>query len=606
MKTSNYRLSSLLAFVGNQKRAVWGIEAFAALIILCSFYLMILPSAAESPYIDRFQRLAPFIQALLILSVLSFVVLALFYILHLREDVRIEEWTRPIAVALLLLIGGALRVFKLLLVNPRLPVHEAGLFVEFAQQIIDNHFFLPHSIPYYTEGGIPFGYPPLSFYVEAVLLRTFPQSEFLIANLLPVVASILTLISIIPLTRALGLGPFPGFITLAIFAIIPSAYSEQSESAGLAEAFGSLAIVWFCTSLAKVYHEEKIERYILAGVALAFCVLTAPGSAYASVFLFVIFSIYQLIRKRANRIIVLGHLILAGITGLLVSSPYWLAVLYNHGIQIYVNTLFTQYQNGDSLPILYRIASLFDFNISGTLYPFFWSFIIFSGFIGAIFRGQWWLPIWFLAFYFIPREGGWLCAIPASLLASYGITEIWTPIAASATKKISWLQKVAILACLGIMILAYIFTTTVTTIVGPIAANYRQADWSQRLEAMQWVKANTPLEGRFIVHGTSELSEWSAHLMRRVVLNVEQGSEWDPQKSKMIKDFNHQINDCLDAACIRQNLKEITSEPQVYLILEKKGMGNLPNQMKLKQDGFEVLWENRTVLVGRFLPSGLP
>ena len=56
---------------------------------------------------------------------------------------------------------------------PPPPIDEAsgGLFLAFAGAIADNGYILPATLANYTDGGIPFAYPPLSFLLEAVLVH---------------------------------------------------------------------------------------------------------------------------------------------------------------------------------------------------------------------------------------------------------------------------------------------------------------------------------------------------------------------------------------------------------------------------------------------------
>src|SRR4030095_15440901 len=100
----------------------------------------------------------------------------------------------PVIAALILLTGVVIRCTHLFLIDL---VHEpfrlGGLFVAFADEIAARNFRLPINIPYYSAGGIPFAYPPLGFYFEAILLKLFPKQIFAIANLLPPFVSILAL-----------------------------------------------------------------------------------------------------------------------------------------------------------------------------------------------------------------------------------------------------------------------------------------------------------------------------------------------------------------------------------------------------------------------------
>jgi len=98
-----------------------------------------------------------------------------------------------IVVVFVILLGAIFRFLHFLIVDVTLPFRGGGLFLEFSQQISAHHYRLPSHIPFYTDVGIPFGYPPLPFYVEAILLDIFPLSEFVVANLLPPIISVVSL-----------------------------------------------------------------------------------------------------------------------------------------------------------------------------------------------------------------------------------------------------------------------------------------------------------------------------------------------------------------------------------------------------------------------------
>src|SRR6185369_15462434 len=100
-----------------------------------------------------------------------------------------------ILAVLILLLGSFLRIYHLFRIDfSHEPFRLGGLFVAFAEEIARNGFKFPVTIPYYSEGGIPFGYPPLGFYIEAVLFKFFPEQQVAIANLLPPFVAVFALL----------------------------------------------------------------------------------------------------------------------------------------------------------------------------------------------------------------------------------------------------------------------------------------------------------------------------------------------------------------------------------------------------------------------------
>ncbi|MEA5386240.1 hypothetical protein VB779_03390 [Haloarculaceae archaeon H-GB11] len=66
-------------------------------------------------------------------------------------------------------LPGFVAVTAYLVTNPY-PAYGAGLYAQIAGEILGNGYVPPTEIPGYTTDGVPFAYPPLQFYLFAVLL----------------------------------------------------------------------------------------------------------------------------------------------------------------------------------------------------------------------------------------------------------------------------------------------------------------------------------------------------------------------------------------------------------------------------------------------------
>src|SRR5215204_1058621 len=192
-----------------------------------------------------------------------------------------------VATIMVLIAGIFLRFYHLFKIDFRHePFRLGGLFIAFAEQIIQNGFRLPNQIPFYSDGGIPFAYPPLGFYVEAILLKLFPDNRILIANLLPPVISALALFAVF-LLLSWHYGEQEIYILSGVFtyAFLPSAFTNQIEAAGLAEAFGSLVLVIFFYYGIQFRNLPSWKNAALVGFALGISILSSPGSAVGATFL---------------------------------------------------------------------------------------------------------------------------------------------------------------------------------------------------------------------------------------------------------------------------------------------------------------------------------
>lgn len=238
---------------------------------------------------------------------------------------KINRWLNyqfrkeAILVAIILFSGSLLRIIHLFIVGIKYPYRDGGLFLEFANQIALNNYRIPSFIPYYTNGGIPFAYPPLPFYFEAIGVYALGINAYAVVNLLPPFVSILSLASFYFLTSVVGLNQYGRYFALLAFAFLPSAFLQQIEGAGLAESFGTLALIWFLFSLFKAKNHPNVSSYIRIGVFWAICVVSSPGSAYASFLAFLIFSAQRLLQGNVARNV--PNLIIGSGVAIVLSRP---------------------------------------------------------------------------------------------------------------------------------------------------------------------------------------------------------------------------------------------------------------------------------------------
>ncbi len=276
---------------------------------------------------------------------------------------RIESYI----VVAIIAIGSIFRFVHLLFVDLHLPFRLGGLYLEFARQIVKHRYMLPDRIPYYTDGGIPFAYPPLPFYIEAVLIDIFHFPVFLVVNLLPPVISVLSLVSFYILTRELKLELPVKVTALFAYALIPSAFMEQTEAAGLAESFGSLAVIWLMITLMRAERLRSTVAYSLVGLSWGVCIVASPGSAYASFLITVLFFALQLVRsQQEDWLSLIRCMSISTVIAMLSTSPYWLTVISNHGSGVFTNSFGAQH-DGAFLGIIPTILeSIFQHGFPGS------------------------------------------------------------------------------------------------------------------------------------------------------------------------------------------------------------------------------------------------
>ena len=483
-----------------------------------------------------------------------------------------HEW---ILLALILLLGCGIRTVHLVFLPIDFPNKGGGLYVQFAQQIARAGFRIPNTIPFYSDGGIPFAYPPLPFYAEALLTDVFSLSRFLVANLLPPATAILTLLAFSALTKTLRLSFGVRVLAVLAYATMDAAFLDQISPAGLAEAFGSLSVVALTWALVRAHRHGTTGSYAWVGLAWALCVVSSPGSAYASVMMFLVFSIVQLLRTEGTlNTGVLPLLILSGLVAVVASSPYWLPVVGHHGFQIFTSSFGAQHRR---LFKLENLEELTEFQIAGD--AFVWNIALLAGLVWAVWHHRWPLILWFLAMYSVPREGGWLVAPPAALLIGRGGAEMILSPLIKLAKRIGRRLELAVLVAL-----------MVPMIIGPAAIGIVKRVRNsflppEAVALMRWARENTPTDGQFLVMVDNPVIEWAPHILQRTVLNVRYGTEFSVDERERISKLNRYMYRCQDVDCLYHSLFSSRTVPEsrrewyrqngVYLLASQEHLTNL-------------------------------
>ena len=502
-----------------------------------------------------------------------------------------------LAAILILLIGAAIRCTHLFLIDlTREPFRLGGLFIAFADEIAAHNFRYPIHISYYSAGGIPFAYPPLGFYVEAVLLKLFPGQIFAIANLLPPVVSILALfLAARFFYRWAGGWNLRSLSALAAYALLPNAFYNQIEAAGLAEAFGSLALVVYFELLFAYQAARSFKTAFFAGLGLALCVLSAPGSALgaALISIVVVFDTLVTVRWTESTRPYL-QLFCIGVTGLAFSAPYWLSVSLHHGPGIFFTPIGMQYELSGQATFLRRLrANWFTYSAIQLDGVYFWSIAILLGVGWLIWKRHYFLPLALLALFSIPRENAWVMAFPAALLIAHGVADLLIPTIKSlpvftlvSRTRIMWVVFGLILYSMA----SYAFDL--------VDLQVQNEYWKIKpvqIEALYEAREIIPPFGQVIVIGNPGLREWAPYLLQREVLNTEFGLEWEPDEYHQIIAVNQAFEDAKNWQDVANAARLLTDQKQVYVILDPNHLPTgleiadpSPLLVKMKADEIQV------------------
>jgi hypothetical protein len=445
---------------------------------------------------------------------------------------------RPLKIPLyiwgIMAVGVLLRLLHLFYISYAAPFHLGGLFYEFSRQILLDHFAFPATIPYYAPGGIPFLYPPLPFYLQALVMGLFAPPPFLTVNLLPPIIAAFSLPLFYWMARQATDDSFVQAVAMLAFALMPSAFVNQIEGAGLAEACGTLALLAYLGWLFRFDKTLHPLHAVWAGLFLGLCVLASPGSAYGAVIISVVFFFKVLgLRPLRTAFKGAGLLLLTGLTGLVVSAPYWLVILGRSDLGIFLNTFLTQHAGSALVDqvryfITFKPADMITFIGDEGVYGFLLDWLVLAGLVWAVLNRKVSLVVLFFAIWLVPREGLWMVAIPAALLAGLGFVQLVVPLFRKAFQAVSPGGRPPLAP--GVLGLVLVISLG----AAPLLAIHDLLDQAElkftpaEVAELEQAQAFIPADARILVAGDGALREWTPALLQREVLNCEFGLEWKP------------------------------------------------------------------------------
>ena len=451
---------------------------------------------------------------------------------------------------LALMAGGViLRIALLFSIPFDTPFHLGGLFYEFSRQIIQNHFALPETIPYYSFGGIPFAYPPLGFYLQAIVMKLFNPPPFVTVNLLPPLITVLTLPAFYWMIKAQTDDNHLKAAALFTFALMPSAFVNQIEGAGLAEACGTLVLLFYLGWLFRFEKDPRPPPALWAGLFLGLSVLSSPGSAYGGVIISVLFFLkffVQDLKRRSFKIS--AWLMLTGMTGLLVSAPYWLTIIRHNEFGGFTTTFLTQqdassFLNQIRYMITFKPADMITFVGDEGIYGFLFDWLVFAGLVWAVLNKQAFQVLIFFAVWLIPREGCWLVAIPAAWLAASGIVHLVWPLLQKAFSTSGANNKPPLAPGVLALILGLLIVDGSVNTLHDLQNQPELEISAAATETLRRERQIIPPDAHVLITGNAALREWAPALLEREVLNCEFGLEWQPEELRQV----YLINDAIDA-----------------------------------------------------------
>jgi hypothetical protein len=519
-----------------------------------------------------------------------------------------------VALFLIVLIGGFIR-FQY--VRPDdFPLNDGGLFYTMTRDLISNGWKLPVTTSY-NHLNIPFGYPPLGFYLAGFFSSALGFNLLQEFRFIPLIFSILTIPAFYLLARELLENDAQAIYATFAFALLPPAFEWLIMGGGITRSPGLLfALLTLYQALAAMRTGKPVHF-----LAVAVCGALTALFHLEMLWLTAISGLFfGLILARNRRGLILGAIFGLGV-GIL-TSPYWLTVIRLNGL-----VAFTTAFKGNGINPLYSTLTLLASNF--TAEPFFTLFGVLAliGVFFATLRKNWLVTGWLLVLLFLnPRSINRSCILPVAMLAGMAIHTVVLPGIGGAWNHLSETRKsgnliddlrpkanqtafslLMVWALISGVFRYYLGNAPLLSLSSPQQA------------AMAWVNTHTLPSSRFFVlpstldWNADRVLEWFPTLTDRTSLTTVQGHEWISQTEfDAFQYTSRRILACTpaDLSCIEKlavldggydyvyvSLKADTREVTLFnLSVADRSLENNPT--------FEKVYENTDVAIYRHQPAG--
>ncbi|MGM0399448.1 MAG: glycosyltransferase family 39 protein [Halobacteriota archaeon] len=443
----------------------------------------------------------------------------------------------------LAILPAVVAVGVYLTTNPY-PAYGAGLYTKIAETIAAGGYLPPERIPGYTADGVPFAYPPLQFYVLAVLLDLGLDAVSL-ARFVPGVAVVLAQVPLYLLARDLSGSRPAGAVAATVVALTPQAMQWHLSAGGLVRSFAFLYALVAIYSGYHVFESRRPVPVIVGTAAFGLTVLTHPTY---SLFVVVTYLLWWVVADRTAAGLLRGAVV--GVGGLLIASPWLVWVHAVHGITTLTAAAGTHGGIGGGL-----VAILLDPPTHAVL----------AGLValGLVIRGRRFLPAWIVVTTFVfaqPRFAAVTAAVGLAALVAATL-EFESPNHDLPDLGTAVMTVALVLAAAGGGVY---YAHTMTQVNDRMTPSFLDDD---AMAAMDWVERETPKDATFVVLGDTA-EEFPAHADRTILLGP-WGVEWTTPAAydRHLEGFEA-ASACHSVDCVTAAAERVDASPE-YVYVQK-------------------------------------
>ncbi|WP_132058647.1 glycosyltransferase family 39 protein [Halorussus amylolyticus] len=483
------------------------------------------------------------------------------------------------------------------------PSFGAGLYMLISERIVANGYALPETIPFYTEGGVPFAYPPLMFYVVAVIRDVTGLDPITISRFLPGLVSVAYLVPLYLLARDLLKSRPQAALACLVVAVSPPVLRWHISAGGVVRAPA------FLFSLAGIYaglrlYRDRDLRWVLPSLGLfALTVLTHP--VYT---VFFALSYVFMYLKFDRTVWGLKHGMVVGFGGIALASPWWTQVMAHHGVDVFTGAAGTHGGLGGGLPSASDALGLRTSIVESV-----WQVVPLAGVAYLLKERRFFLPMWFAAVVVVlgkPRFSVFVGALVAAVFLFEGVGEWLRDESNAGTRRRGVVTVALVLLAIAGLSAGAMYAS------GDVNAHGGSPSLPQFIDrhdddAMTWTAENTAADATFVVQG--DAAEWFPERTRRTMLVGPWGVEWEGTEEYAHQlDLYRDMSACNSAQCMTTTLSNANVEPD-YVYLPKgrftvRGMeyqrtSKLAMSMHLSPR-YETVYENDGVIIFETMGEG--
>ena len=402
------------------------------------------------------------------------------------------------------------------------PVNDGGLFYTMIRAIQQDAYRLPEYVQY-NGLSIPFAYPPLGFYVGALISSILGIDPLRVIQWFPAIVLIGTSVAFYFLAKRMLKSPIEAGIATFLYVCTPRSMTMLVMGGGLTRSLGQLFLI-LTTAFVLAMFTQRRPRFLILSIAFgALVVLTHPE---ASVHAVSACTLLWLLEGRSHRGTVDALIVAFAVAA--ASAIWWLPAVLQIGIAPFASAA----QTGLHASILF----VYPFMLTFTQEPAM-TLIACLGLIGvaaSVAQGKYLLPLWaLLPFAVEPRDAATVAVIPLALLGAVALHEVVFPGIHALQSRSPGSPDGNYLSSRTAWILGG-YLALFLLVMGIYAASLLaqlQVSKANRV-AFEWVSSNTPPESRFLIlTGEIEpfcdpLQEWFPVLSQRISSTTIQGYEW--------------------------------------------------------------------------------